>query len=96
MARNLAEAGFRQRMIDHRLYGVAVVDGDPRDEAHQLVGYIFALTTYMGALVADPERYTGPHLERQTDTLNREIVTGAFDALAHLAGLADFYISEID
>jgi len=96
MARSLPDSDLLQRMRDHTIYGVRELANDPQARAHELVGHIYALTTYMSALAADPDGYTGPHLDRPIDTLNRQVVSGAFDALSHLAGLADFYISEID
>ncbi len=96
MARSLPDSAFLERMRTHTIHGVRELANDPRDRAHELVRHLYALTTYMSALVADPEGYDGPHLDRQIDTLNRQVVSGAFDALSHLAGLADFYISEIE
>ena len=96
MTGSLQGNAFRQRMLDHRICGVAELSGDPQDKASQLIGYVYALTTYMSALMADPEGHKGPHLERQIDTLNKQVVSGAFDAISHLAAMADFFISEIE
>ncbi len=93
MARQLPESEFLQRMQSHTVYGVRELAGDPQDKASEILGYVHALITYMSALVA--EGYRGPHLNRPIDTLNRQIVGGAFDALSYLAALADFYVVEI-
>lgn len=90
------DSAFLERMRAHTISGVRELSADPHDQASEILGHIHALTTYMSALVADPEDYQGPHLDREIDTLNRQVVSGAFDALSYLAALADFYVSEID
>jgi hypothetical protein len=84
------------RMVSHKTNGVTEFGGGPHDRAIQATTHLHALCLYMSALVADPENHNGIHQERQIDTLNREIVANAFDALAFLAAWADFNISEIE
>lgn len=90
------DSGFAEKMRNHSVNGVTALAGDPSDKASEIIGYVHSLTCYMSALVADPHNYRGPHLEREIDLLNKQIVVGAFDALSYLAALADFYISEIE
>jgi hypothetical protein len=82
-------------MLTHEINGVRELSDDhPADAAIQITRRIHALALYIGAAVPERENTNYHAGERRTDLLNSDITAGAFDALAWLAALANFYACE--
>ena len=92
-----AKPDFRGRMREHQVNGCYELSECSFDGAIAVTRHLNALCLYMGAAVRERENFKtllAGGSERPTDTLNNEIVGGAFDALAYLAGLANFFSCE--
>ena len=84
---------FRQEMKRHEVNGVRDLSAGTQDAALQITRHIHALALYMSAALPEREETNYNAGERRTDHLNPQIVSGAWEAVAYLAALANFFVA---
>lgn len=86
-----ANEDFRERMLAFEINGVRELYDSPQDAALGITRHMHALSLLLEIAFRKNEQGGSA-----AEMLNPEIVAGAFDALASMAAMANFFVTETE